>query len=306
MCALLLELFQHMHSAIRPLLRFQPWLPLRRFSTEPFAGAIVPLSRRGAKSVAAELRSLRRDVEARQRAKQLVLFGRTMVEEHAARDGRWQHIFAAPTCQLKLANPQPAPIALGHAELTLAAGVECADTDACACVIPLPVLQPPTPTAPRVLVLDALSDPGNLGSVIRSALAFDFSLVLLGPGSCDPFNEKVVRSSMGACVNAPIYSCDEKELRRMIEERKQVQPNLQVLVSDVAAAGCVPLFSVRLAPSQPVWLLVGNESHGVRPSLRGVGARVHIPMSAAVESLNASVAAAILMQHVHSHHKHQV
>ncbi len=263
-----------------------------------------------------ELRALRSDAAARASKQQLVLFGRTLVQEYAERGGRWQHLFAAKECQLQLSQPSqqqqaqtqqslsnPAAVLLGAEEIKLASGMESvAAADACACVIPLPKLQPPVAaTTKRLLVLDEVKDPGNLGTLIRSALAFDFSLLLVGPGGCDVFSDKVIRSSMGACLDAPIYACDEATLVRLLEEHRRAQPHLRVFVSDVAAAGCVPLSQVRASADEAVWFVLGNEARGVRPSLLSLGtARVHIPMSPRVESLNVAVAGSILMQHVHS------
>jgi len=250
--------------------------------------------------VVQELRSLRVDAARRRTAQQLVIFGRTLVEEFVARGGACQHVFAAPECQLNIrTHAQSSIVPLTSAELFVAAGVECAPADACAAVVSLPSLHPPPSSARRVMVLDSMGDPGNLGSMVRSAAAFDFALVLLqGPGACDPFNDKVVRSSMGAVLNAQLYKCDEAALLQLIESRRKEQPNLQLLVSDVAAAGSLSLSDLTLPPTEPVWLVVGNEAHGVRPSLRAIGRRVHIPMSPSVEALTAGIAGSILMQHV--------
>jgi TrmH family RNA methyltransferase len=278
---------------------------LRRFSTAPlFANQLTPLSKRGAKAVTAQLRALRSDAAARADKRQVVIFGRTLVEEYIGRGGVWQHVFTAPSCQLQL-PPQAAvvaaPILLDAADLTYAAGVDSSSqNDACACVIPLPQLRPPSASQRRVLVLDSLSDPGNLGSIVRSALAFDFAVLLLGPGGCDPFNSKVLRSSMGAVLNADIFACDESKLKGLLEAHQRQQPKLRVLVTDAASSGCTPLPSVRIQPDESIWVFIGNEAHGVRPSLRSLGARVHVPTSGRIESLNAAAAAAILMQHVHA------
>lgn len=268
-----------------------------RFSTAP------PLSKRAARSAMAELRALRTDSSVRSAHNQLAIFGRTLVEEWAKRGGKCARLFAAPQCSLQLpagaASPPVVPIS--HADLDWASGVECAPEDACAAVTALPAMRPPPPDCPRVLVLDGLSDPGNLGSLLRSALAFDFAVVLVGPGGCDPFNDKVVRSSMGAALAARMCKCDEAGLREMIQQAKTTP---RVLVTDVRAAGSIGLSDVcpPLA-SDPVWLVIGSESHGVRSSLRPLGARLHIPMHGArMESLNAAVAGAICMQHVHAQH----
>ena len=270
-------------------------------SVESFAAA-TPLSKRAARSAMADLRALRTDSSVRADRNQLAVFGRTLVEEFAQRGGACQKLFAAPQCQLTLPNTAAATpiVRVPHADLDWAAGVQCAPEDACAGVTALPTLRPPPPDCPRVLVLDSLSDPGNLGSLIRSAVAFDFALVLVGPNGCDPFNDKVVRSSMGAALTARIFKCDEAELKTIIRQAK-TQP--RVLVTDVQAAGSLALPDLSVSAVDSVWLVIGSESHGVRASLRSLGARLHIPMHASrVESLNAAVAGAICMQHVHAEH----
>jgi len=284
------------------------WLGLcRSFSSAApssfFAGQMPPLTKRGAKAVTAQLRALRSDAAVRTDKKQVVIFGRTLVEEYLAQHGaQARHLFAAPACHLRLPTAAALqPVVLDAADIAHAAGVDsAAPSDACACVVPLPVVRSPSATTTRrVLVLDALGDPGNVGSIVRSAIAFDFSVVLLGPGGCDPFNSKVLRSSMGAVLSTPPFVCDEAALRALLEAHKRAQPNLRVLVTDAASAGCAALPAVRIAHDDPVWVLIGNEAHGVRESLRGLGSRVHIPTSGRIESLNAAAAAAILMQHVY-------
>lgn len=266
------------------------------------ASAAIPLSKRAARSAMAELRALRTDASVRSAKNQLAIFGRTLVEEWTQRGGVCQQLFAAPQCQLRLSSRAAGPpiVHVSHADLDWASGVECAPEDACAGVTALPTLRPPPPDFPRVLVLDAVSDPGNLGSLIRSALAFDFALVLVGPNGCDSFNDKVIRSSMGAALTARMFKCDETELRSLI---KRAKPTPRVLVTDVHAAGSIALSDVSPSASDPVWLVIGSESHGVRSSLRTLGARLHIPMHGSrMESLNAAVAGAICMQHVHAQH----
>lgn len=278
---------------------------VRRFSVASlFAAQLTPLSKRGAKAVTAQLRALRSDANVRYDKKQCVIFGRTLVEEYIAQGGVWQHLFTAPECQLTptvaaAAAAAPPPVLLDASDLIHAAGVDSSSpSDACACVLPLPSLRAPVASRTRrVLVLDSLSDPGNVGSIVRSAIAFDFAVILLGPGGCDPFNSKVIRSSMGSVLTADLYACDEAALRALLDTHRRQWPNLRVLVTDAASEGCAPLPSVRIADEESTWIFIGNEAHGVRPSLRALGARVHVPTSGRIESLNAAAAAAILMQH---------
>lgn len=141
-------------------------------------------------------------------------------------------------------------------------------------------------TGNRILILDALSDPGNMGSIIRSAAWFGFHDVLLTEGSADPFAPKVVRSSVGALLRTNII-------------RDVTVENLPTII------GAVPLVAATLEGGQhpsslrghtTCAIVIGSEAHGVRPKLLALCSHlVTIPGSRNVESLNASVAAAILM-----------
>lgn len=153
-------------------------------------------------------------------------------------------------------------------------------------ILAVAAIPPPQGTGNRLLILDALSDPGNLGTVIRSAAWFGFHDVLLLEGSADPFAPKVVRSSVGALLRTNI-------IRDMTVE--------QVL----AVVGDTPLVAATLEGGQhpsslrehtSCALVIGSEAHGVRPNLLTLCShRVTIPGSGYVESLNAGIAAAILM-----------
>ncbi|MBS1767771.1 MAG: RNA methyltransferase [Acidobacteria bacterium] len=140
--------------------------------------------------------------------------------------------------------------------------------------------EPSTPLGPRVVGAWGIQDPGNLGAILRSAAAFGFSEVILGPGCADPFDPKALRGAMGAAFLVAI---------RRRESLAGLDGGHWIALDGGPAA--VPLADADF--SEPIRLLVGNEGHGWRgvalpPEVR----QVAIPIQG-VESLNASVAVGI-------------
>jgi RNA methyltransferase, TrmH family len=143
---------------------------------------------------------------------------------------------------------------------------------------------------PVLLALDALADPGNLGTILRSALAADADEALLSPGCADPFAPKVVRAGAGAHFHLPIrvgLAWDE------IAQRFAGAPAVNdVLVAE--ASGQTAYDEVDMA--QRVALIIGNEAHGVsREAAKLATKRISIPMWNKVESLNAGIAASVIL-----------
>lgn len=139
---------------------------------------------------------------------------------------------------------------------------------------------------PRLLVLDGIQDPGNAGTLIRTAAAFGLDGVLALDRTVDPWNPKAVRASAGAVFRVPVLSTAWDEVRASL--RAAAVP---LWVAD-AMAEPVP----ERAPPPPWALAVGSEGAGARQSLRDSAARaVSVPMPGGTESLNAGVAGAILM-----------
>ena len=134
---------------------------------------------------------------------------------------------------------------------------------------------------PRVAGAWGIQDPGNLGAILRSAAAFGFEEVLLGPGCADPFDPKALRGSMGAAFLVSLRRCER--LSAALDGGRWVALD--------GGAGAAPLSDTDL--SEPLRLLVGNEGHGWRGTeLPATVLRAAIPIRE-VESLNASVAMGI-------------
>ncbi len=138
---------------------------------------------------------------------------------------------------------------------------------------------------PGMLVLDGLQDPGNLGTVLRTADALDIPVVLL-EGCADPFSHKVVRASMGAVFRTcPVQSTWE-EVREAC--RNAAIPIGVTALSDRAR-------DIRSAPLSQMAVVIGSEGQGVRQEiLDSADAELIIPMNPRCESLNAAVAATIV------------
>lgn len=150
----------------------------------------------------------------------------------------------------------------------------------------LPVRTRPLPPQPDLLlVLDGVQIPGNLGTMLRTAGAAGVDGVLLGPGSVDAYNPKVVRAAMGAHLRLPIHSATWSDIRRL---------SSGTMVWLAAADGAVPYTDVNWR--RPATLIVGSEAHGGGAEARNLAQdTVYIPMHAETESLNAAMAAGIIL-----------
>lgn len=137
-----------------------------------------------------------------------------------------------------------------------------------------------------VLIPDQIRDPGNLGTLLRSAAATGVQAVFIPPETTDAFAPKVVRSGMGAHFKLPIHSM-------MWEEIEQVSKsaNLQMYIADMVGPSC---WETDL--SQPLALIIGSEAEGVSEQARKLAKQqISIPMAGKIESLNAGVAGSVLM-----------
>ena len=141
-------------------------------------------------------------------------------------------------------------------------------------------------TAPWVMFLDAVSDPGNLGTILRSAEAMGAAGVVLGSGTVDPFNPKVVRASAGALFHVPVVE------GAMLAEVKAL--GYRVL----ATSSHEQVGSQRLAEADldgAVCVVLGSEAHGVSPELTAnVDGWIRIDHAGRAESLNVAMAATIV------------
>lgn len=141
---------------------------------------------------------------------------------------------------------------------------------------------------PLVVVCAGVQDPGNLGTIIRSAEAFEAGgILLLGEGTVSPFNPKVVRASAGSIFRLPVIRLELRPALETLRER-----GLRLLATSSHKGTPVD----EAALTGPVALFIGNEGAGLpREILRQIEETVVIPHSARVESLNAGVAASVIL-----------
>ena len=138
----------------------------------------------------------------------------------------------------------------------------------------------------RLLVLDAVQDPGNVGTIVRTAAALGADATIALPGTVDLWNAKVVRSAMGAHFHHRAFHASWEELGAYC-----ASGSVALWCAD---AGGAPV-SEAVAPAR-LALAVGNEGGGLSPQVRAAAAGVvSLPISSAVESLNVAVAAGILL-----------
>lgn len=138
----------------------------------------------------------------------------------------------------------------------------------------------------RLVVLDGVQDPGNVGTILRTSAAFGVSAVVALPGTVDLWNAKVVRSAMGASFRLPTVASTIATLTSFLHQR-----GIALWAADAHGA---PLGSLR--PPEALAVAVGNEGGGLSPSLlEHADSLVAIPIAADVESLNVAVATGILL-----------
>jgi TrmH family RNA methyltransferase len=156
-----------------------------------------------------------------------------------------------------------------------------------------PVVWPLADLAPSsgrpLLVLDGVQDPGNVGTIARTALAFGASGLLALPGTADLANPKTVRGAAGALFSLPHAHGDDADLRALVASM-----SAEVWLTDVDGAALESP-----SGSGPLALIFGNEGTGVRGELAALATcRVAVPIAATVESLNVAVTAAIVLYQV--------
>ncbi|HPE29358.1 MAG TPA: RNA methyltransferase [Candidatus Mcinerneyibacteriales bacterium] len=135
-----------------------------------------------------------------------------------------------------------------------------------------------------LLYLDHIQDPGNAGTLVRSALSFGFAAVLFSPGSVDPFSPKVIRSSAGFLFSLPLFQAPETV-------EKALDGGRQLLLAEKNGA---PM--AHFTDTREIILCIGNEGHGFSSDLRQrAEGSCAVLMESHVESLNAAVAGSILM-----------
>lgn len=145
------------------------------------------------------------------------------------------------------------------------------------------------PLKGKVLVLDGIQDPGNLGTVIRSAVAFHFETIILSLDSVDLYNEKVIRASEGMLFHV---NCIRTSLPEFLQS---IKGEYQIITTNVKKGINIK----KVAKQEKIAIIIGNEGQGVKESTeKFADTFVKLAMNPACESLNAGVAASILMYEI--------
>jgi TrmH family RNA methyltransferase len=133
------------------------------------------------------------------------------------------------------------------------------------------------PRSSVVVALDGVQDPGNVGTIVRLAAAFDCAGVVLLPGCADAYSPKAIRASAGAVLSVPIVNATANEVT-----------GLPIYAADPRGDTSPP-------PARGAVIVFGSEGAGVSEEIRRVATSIAIPMSPRVESLNVAASAAILL-----------
>lgn len=163
---------------------------------------------------------------------------------------------------------------------------------------PSKVTPPPShQTPPLYLVLDGVSDPGNLGALLRSSVATGVAGVLLLPCCCDAWNPKAVRSAMGCSFQLPMLQVDSMDHAQQVLSDWQVQDIYAATMEDGTVS--FPHYDVDWTHHATA-ILIGNEGNGLSDVARnkvrsGEIKSVHVPMEAGIESLNAAVCGSVIL-----------
>ncbi len=266
----------------------------------------------GGRSIASNLQSLIRDLQrrkARSRRRLALIEGVRLVEEALAAGLEFRGAVVAPDLSRTARGAELLARLERHAvplqRVTARALGQLADTDTPQGI--LAVVEPRKWTAADIalgpggvtLVIDGVQDPGNVGTLIRTAHALGAAGTVVLRGTADTLNPKALRAAMGATFRHPVLSLDDAAFTAWARTRG-------VTVWAAAADGAPlhralgePGTGTPALPDGPIAVIVGNEGAGVRPQLNAVsGRRVAIPLAQDAESLNVAVAAGILLYEV--------
>lgn len=235
----------------------------------------------------ARLRKLGADKKARRQEGAFLCEGIKLVEEALRWDAEVELLVAAEGVDLPAGLP--AGVRLAEVPADVLRSVSTVDTpQGLLAVCRTPSLRPPDGLASgRYLVLDGVQDPGNVGTVWRTADAFGADGIFLLPGCAEPFAPKTVRATMGACFRLPVWETDLDKLTGLLRAAG-VELYATALRSDTA--------DLRSADLRRAAVVIGSEGRGVSPAvLDACALTLKIPMRERCESLNAAAAAAVVL-----------
>jgi len=221
------------------------------------------------------------------RTEQVIVEGELAVLRALASRHRVELVLAAPSAAARIGEPADVELwQLPEAEISAIVGY--AFHRGCIAVLERPCSTWALPSRPRVrvLALDRVADPANVGAIVRTARALAIDLLVLGRGCGDPWSRRAMRASMGAVLDQPLV--DDVELESVIAGAR----DLQWWAADAGPAA--QSLDAVLAPPR-LAIVLGNEGEGISERVRArCDATVRVPIAGAVDSLNVAAAAAIL------------
>ncbi len=240
-----------------------------------------------------EMHKLLSDAKARRKSRRFVIEGARLCEDAARSDVRIVAALVTADAKARYAAQWQAVEAACTACYDIAPAVSAylSETQApqgmfCLCDMREDTMAPVRPDGVYV-ALEDVQDPGNLGTILRTAEAFGANGILLSKGCCDLYNPKVLRASMGGVFRLPLCVCDD-----FVQTLAELGQTLPVLAS-VIDADALP---VTTAPKNGAVAVIGNEGNGMsQAAIAACTHRVTIPMAGRAESLNASMAAGIIL-----------
>ncbi|MBP0724010.1 RNA methyltransferase [Bacillus sp. RG28] len=223
----------------------------------------------------------------RENAKKYIIEGLHLVEEAIKNDAPILHLLICEEIDI------PATFTTGSYEVTYIskevskALSETETTQGVFAIVEFDFMRVDIKSIKKVILLDEIQDPGNAGTIIRTADAAGFDAVILGKGCCDLYNGKTIRSTQGSLFHIPIIRGD---LHEWITNLKQ--ENIKVF--GTALEGAKPY--KESSKVERFAILLGNEGNGVNKELLAItDENVYIPIVGKAESLNVGVAAGVLM-----------
>ena len=232
-------------------------------------------------------KSLQTKARLRRSEMKLVLEGRRLIRDALMRGGNPELVLYSPKAadydliaQLQAKKCALVPVSEGILKYVS----DTQQTPGILAVFYIP--KPPLPRqARRALIIDSIREPGNMGTLLRTAAAAGVDIAILSSGCVDPYNSKTLRAGMGAHFRLPVVEASWNEIRGF--------------------CGALTVYACRANADTPYtdvdwtgdWaLIVGNEAHGISQPAQNMAQRsISIPMSATTESLNAAVAAAVVL-----------
>ncbi len=233
------------------------------------------------------VKSLQSKARLRRQARKLVLEGDRLIADALASGGKPElALYSLENADFeviaRLQNTRCELLPVTHDVLSFASDTQQPPGIVAVFAIPKPPIPQPSE---RVLILDAVREPGNLGTIMRTAAAAGVELAILAPGCVDPYNSKVLRASMGAHFRLPVVEAAWPEITSFCQD-------LAVYASSADSNTDYAAVDWRRG-----WaLILGNEARGISRKAFSLAQEViSIPMSESSESLNVASAAAVLL-----------